>query len=142
MINVQDIESANWSLKLDGAAEGDGLGSVVQGFDDVAQCLTIICTTPKGTDPLRPLFAIDITSFIDLPLTRAIPVIVREMADAITNYEPRIVLIGITAAPVLDGPQAGAQVRVTIAWRLRLDADLNGQPVTRTTAVLIPWSFA
>lgn len=135
MINVQDIVAADWSMKLDGAVSGDGLGDVVQGIDDVNQCIVIICTTPKGTDPLRPLFAIDVTKYIDLPMTSAIPALVSEFADAITNFEPRVILIAINAVPILTGAQAGAQLKVLITWRLKLD---GSEP--RSTLVTIPWS--
>ena len=81
-----DITSADWSLALDatiGDVPGDGIGQVVQGVDDVDQCIQIICTTPMGDDPLRPTFAWDMGGIIDLPVTLAIPLLVAGLAAAI-----------------------------------------------------------
>jgi phage baseplate assembly protein W len=137
---LQQITSVDWSMALDatiGEGEGSGLGQVLQGIADVEQCLGIICTTPRGSDPLRPTFALDLLSFIDQPMNIAIPALVRELADAITTWEPRIILLAINATPNLTGPQAGAQMLVSIRWRL----NIQGSPV-KTTLVTIPWGGA
>jgi phage baseplate assembly protein W len=135
--SLSDITSADWSLKLDppGGMLGAALGQVVQGIDDVAQCIAIICTTPKGTDPLRPTFAIDLLSFIDQPMTTAIPDLVRAFADAITTWERRVILLSVGAVPDLIGSQAGAQLIVTVVWRLNI---ASSKP--QKTTVTIPWA--
>ena len=53
-ITLADITSADWSLEL------GTIGGVVQGIADVEQCLGIIVTTPRGSDPLRPTFGANI----------------------------------------------------------------------------------
>jgi Bacteriophage baseplate protein W len=116
-ITLADIQSADWSLKL------GAIGQVVQGVADVDQCIAIILTTPKGSDPLRPTFGADIWSFIDYPIDEALPAIVREITAAITAWEPRVQLLGVSALPVLDsGAQAGAQLSITVTWQLKLAA--------------------
>jgi phage baseplate assembly protein W len=57
----------------------------------IIQNINIILTTPKGSDPHRPLFGSNIWQFIDQPLT----VITRgrikaEIIEAIETWEPRV----------------------------------------------------
>lgn len=133
-ITLADITSADWSLEL------GTIGGVVQGIADVEQCLGIIVTTPRGSDPLRPTFGADIWRYIDFPIDEALPAIVRELTSAITMWEPRVNLISVTAQPVNDGSaQSGAHLDVTITWQLKL----GGAPSTiQTTTVTIPGAAA
>ncbi len=91
---LAEITSADWSLEL------GTIGGVVQGIADVEQCLGIIVTTPRGSDPLRPTFGADIWRYIDFPIDEALPAIVSELTSAITMWEPRVNLISVTAQPV------------------------------------------
>jgi phage baseplate assembly protein W len=129
-ITLADITSADWSLEL------GTIGGVVQGIADVEQCLGIIVTTPRGSDPLRPTFGADIWRYIDFPIDVALPAIVRELTSAITTWEPRVNLISVTAHPVNDGStQSGAHLDVTLTWQLAL----GGAPSpTQITTVTIP----
>jgi phage baseplate assembly protein W len=96
---------------------------VVQALQDVNQCIQIILTTPRGSDPLRPTFAIDLWQYVDYPIATATPAIVREVTEALLRWEPRIDLIGVTVAPVIDGSsQSGAHLSVAATWRLKLGA--------------------
>jgi phage baseplate assembly protein W len=121
-ITLADIASADWSLALDSpGAPGSGIGRVVQGINDVNQCIQIILTTPKGSDPLRPTFGADIWRYIDAPIDTAIPSIVREVTEAVTRWEPRVTVISIVATPVQGGDtQAGAHLNIAVTWRLKL----------------------
>jgi len=127
-VELADITSADWSLMLDSSspsqASGSGIGSVVQGIDDVRQCIAIILNTPKGSDPLRPTFGADLWQYIDFPVNAAIPAIVREITDAITLWEPRVKLLAISANLVPNDPSANvnAHLEVNIKWRLNLSA--------------------
>jgi len=133
-ITLADITSADWSLAL------GAIGEVVQGIADVEQCLGIIVTTPRGSDPLRPTFGADIWRYIDFPISRALPAIVSELTSAITIWEPRVKLVSVAAQPVLDGSaQSGAHLEVTINWQLNLG--VNASPVQATT-VTIPGAAA
>ena len=129
-ITLGDITSADWSLEL------GTIGGVVQGIADVEQCLGIIVTTPRGSDPLRPTFGADIWRYIDFPIDVALPAIVRELTSAITTWEPRVNLILVTAQPINDGStQSGAHLDVTLTWQLAL----GGAPSpTQITTVTIP----
>jgi phage baseplate assembly protein W len=137
-ITLADITSADWSMALDTqGVPGSGIGNIVQGLADVNQCIQIILTTSKGSDPLRPTFGADVRRYIDAPINAAIPAIVREVTEAILRWEPRVTLVSINAAPVLGGDaQAGAHLNIWVTWRLKLT--ING---TRTSPLAQPQSI-
>lgn len=94
MATLADIHSQDWSFSV------AGLGQVVEGIDDIAQCINIILATQKGTDPFRPNFGADILRFVDKPVNASIPGIIREMTEQIKLWEPRAKLTKIT--PTID----------------------------------------
>jgi phage baseplate assembly protein W len=87
--NIKTITSKNWQPKL------GAIGEVVENIDDINQCIEIIITTPKGSDPHRPEFGSNIHEYIDYPVNEAIPNIIREAIDAILMWEPRVTVSGI-----------------------------------------------
>lgn len=93
-MTLADITSQDWGISV------NGLGQVVQGIDDIAQCINTILVTQKGTDPFRPLFGADIISYIDKPVNTSIPGIIREIQEQIKLWEPRAKLTRIT--PEID----------------------------------------
>jgi len=127
-MTLEDITSADWSLALDTAGRpASGIGNVVQGVADVNQCVGIILTTPKGSDPLRPAFAADLWQFIDYPINSVLPAVVREVTQALTLWEPRIVIVSISAQPVIDSTaQSGAHLDIAVTWKLKLTTDGRG----------------
>jgi phage baseplate assembly protein W len=140
---LDDIVSADWSLALDTPGlPGSGIGNVVQGLADVNQCIRIILTTPKGSDPLRPTFGADVWRYIDSPLNSAVAAIVREVTEAIMRWEPRVTVVSVTASPVLGGEtQAAAHLDISVTWRLKLTARGPGTSPfgpAQSTAVAIP----
>jgi phage baseplate assembly protein W len=105
---------------LDSTAGGDsgsGIGQVVQAFADVHQCLKIIFGTIPGEDPFRPNFGCDLTSFLDIPLTAAIPAIVAAVTSAIQTWEPRITVESVAAEANQSIP---GQLLVTVTWKPNL----------------------
>ncbi len=130
-----NIQSADWSMMLDataGGAPGSGLGQLVQGLADVEQCMVIILTTPKGSDPLRPTFACDLWKYVDRPIDQALPAIVLEVTDALTLWEPRITVVSVNAQVLTDGSsQSGAKLAVTVVWQLKT----GGAQQTTTTTI-------
>ena len=125
VFSLADITSADWSLALDTPGfPGSGIRHVVQGVADVSQCIGIILSTPKGSDPLRPTFGADIWRYIDNSIDSAIPSIVREVSEAITLWEPRVTLIGVTAQPAQDdSTQSLAHLAVNVTWQLKLSTN-------------------
>jgi len=104
--SIHDIRSVDWSIALDHA------GEVVEGMDDIDQCLRTIIATPLGADPLRPLFGCDAWLHIDKPIDHARPLIVRDVVEALSRWEPRAVVLQVL---VEYEPPAGLRVR--IRWR-------------------------
>ena len=84
------LQPIHWSPKL-GVARNEPCEKVT-GVDDIAQCIRIILETPKGSDPLRPLFGSDAYLYLDRPLPATVPFIIREAWDAIATWEPRAVV--------------------------------------------------
>lgn len=133
-ITLADLQSTDWELKLDTPKQpGSGFGKVVQGLDDVSQCLLIICTTPQGSDPLRPTFGADLFSYIDLPIPQATAALITALTTAITQWEPRITLDSISTRLAPADAQYGAHLIVQISWSLKINA-LEGQ-----TTVSLPY---
>lgn len=88
-MEIQDIKSKDWAFSL------QGVGEVVQSLDDIRQCIYIILTTQKGTDPTRPDFGCGIYEYVDEPVNIALPNMKREIIQAIATYEPRAKIIRI-----------------------------------------------
>jgi phage baseplate assembly protein W len=135
---LADVTSADWSLALDqNASPGSGIGNVVQGVHDVNQCLQIILTTPKGSDPLRPTFGADVWRYIDAPMNAAIPAIVREVTEAILRWEPRVTVVSISATPISGGDtQGGAQLSIAVTWKLTLSAQGSPPSILAQTQIV------
>jgi len=87
---IQDIKATNWQLS------NVTIGQVVEGIDDIRQCIGIILTNTKGSDPLRPLFGSDIWRFIDNPVNTAVANISAEIIDCIGKWEQRIIIKELT----------------------------------------------
>lgn len=78
------VLSAWWSF-------GSGSG-IVQNADDIEQCLAIISSVARGSDPHRPGFASQVHEHLDKPIPDATPFVVRELIGAVRQWEPRIKL--------------------------------------------------
>lgn len=83
---IQDIKSTNWQLS------NVTIGEIAQGLDDIRQCIGIILTTTKSSDPFRPLFGSNIWQFIDSPINTAVANISAEIIDSIGKWEQRIII--------------------------------------------------
>lgn len=92
------------------ALGGDG---EVVGLDDLRQAIVIILKTPRGSDPLRPEFGSGIHRYIDYPVNRARPHLVRETVDAIRRWEPRLAVVRVLVSQAGD-----AGVKISVVFRL------------------------
>lgn len=81
---IDEIKATNWQLS------NQMIGQVVEGIDDIRQCIGTILTTTKGSDPMRLLFGSDIWQFIDNPVNTAVANISAEIIDSIGKWEPRV----------------------------------------------------
>lgn len=106
-VRVDEIVDRWWSPRL-----GEP-GRIVTDVADVAQCLSIIFNTPKGSDPHRPTFACETDELIDKPtnvIAERLPAVLIEAAEL---WEPRARIVGV---PVTIDQ---AQVTYSVLWRLR-----------------------
>ncbi len=86
MIRTDDIQALHWQPALFKP------GEIVTDLDDISQCFRLILTTPKGSDPHRPLFGSDLYKYLDNPVPEVVPLIIRETAGALALWEPRAVI--------------------------------------------------
>lgn len=125
---LEDVVTSDWSVRLDeDSTPGGGIGNIVQGLDDVEQCIRIVVTTPLGSDPLRPDFGCDIFGFLDRPLTTFRAHAVRAITDALRRWEPRCIVTSVLVDP---SAQAAGRVKITIVWRLDLSAPVIDRSTT------------
>lgn len=115
---VSDIRSTDWSLSLTSSND------LVQGVDDIRQCIYTICKTIPGSDPLRPLFGCNIYQFLDKPVNVAIPNAILTIIEAIGMWEPRVEVTAIS--PVIDG----GKVTFTILFQVLNTTDTGQVDVT------------
>lgn len=109
-VRLDEIAAADWSPRL-------GVpGAVAQGAEDVEQCIRILLGTPRGSVPHHPELGCDLWRYLDLPVDRARPFVVREVVDAVQRWEPRAQLVGVTASA--DPGDATALV-VDVTYRPR-----------------------
>ena len=102
---------SHWQIKLNGKLL---TGEIVSGLDDISQALRIILNTPRGSDPLRPLFGCNLIDYLDWPENEALAFIIREIFEAIGLWEPRINLYQVK-------PRRGelGQWIFTLSWQVK-----------------------
>lgn len=105
-IPYTSITAAHWQPALGTS------GEVVEGLSDIDQAIRIILTTPKGSDAHRPEFGSNIHLYIDWPVNRVTPHLVREAVDSIRQWEPRVSVVQVQVAV------EGSQVTLRVQWRV------------------------
>ena len=86
MANVKDTR--NWQVSITDPS------AIVEGIDDIAQCVYIILTTIPGSDPLRPTFGSDIYKYLDRPLETVKAKIIYAATEAVNRWEKRLEITG------------------------------------------------
>ena len=123
---ITTLKTPWWQPQL---GDHRAIGKIVTDVYDIEQCIQIILTTPKGTDPFRPEFAADFLSYIDWPIQKASPFIIRESVKAILTWEPRV---NVRSIRVQATRPEYASLVLEADWELRLDPK-----IARTTEVVI-----
>lgn len=90
-----------------------GRDGEVTGLDDLRQAIAIILRTPRGSDPLRPEFGSNLHLYIDYPVNRARPHLVRETVEAIRRWEPRLSVVRVAVSQ-----EGVAGVKIAVVFRL------------------------
>ncbi len=107
MTKLDEIKYVDWQCKL------NGIGDVAEGVEDINQCIAIILSTPKGSDPHRPTFGSDIIKYVDYPINIAKANIIRETIDALTLWETRI---NVNKTEIeIDG----TNILIKVEWNLK-----------------------
>jgi len=105
-------QAAHWQPAL-GRARLDG--ELVTGVNDIDQAVRIILATPPGSDAHRPQFGCRVRDYIDWPIERARPHIVREVVAALNRWEPRMRLERVQVEA--GSQQQPEHVMIRIVWR-------------------------
>lgn len=98
--------------------------TIVEGGDDIAQCVDAILNTIPGSDPLRPDFGSNVYQYVDRPINEVQPMLIYAIVTSISRWEKRLAVNkctiidnGIDGRKVnIDGVvvASAAQVRLTI----------------------------
>lgn len=88
------VTATDWSSKL------NDFGSIVEGVEDIQQCLAIILSTIKGSVPHRLDFGTEIYKYIDLPPQVAIPYLAYEVTSSLEKWEPRAIVDDVDIQPI------------------------------------------
>lgn len=124
------IPDLHWQMRLARSmGGGDVLGAILTGVDDVEQAIGTIILTEKGTVPGQPEKCTRLAPFIDRRPDYAIPNITREIFDAITLWEPRVIV-----ERVLITREDFDHWRFPVFWRLADDVTRE----VRQTITLLP----
>ncbi len=107
MTRLSDITAVHWQPEL-GSPD-----TIVMGIADIEQAIAIILRTPKGADPHRPEFGSNLRNYLDWPVERAIPHVVRESVEAIRRWEPRVDVVSVT--PTIDASHLTLRVVLRLA---------------------------
>lgn len=105
-ITYTSITAAHWQPALGTS------GEVVEGLRDIDQSIRIILTTPKGADAHRPDFGSDLHLYLDWPVNRVTPHLVRETVDALRRWETRISVVQVQVQI------EESHIRVRVQWRV------------------------
>lgn len=97
MQHKDTIPFEHWSLKVGRVDPASGqvvpfYGRIVTAVDDLHQSISNLILTPLGSVPTEPEKGCDIQPHIDRPAEIAIPNVTIAVWDALTMWEPRIVL--------------------------------------------------
>lgn len=117
MQNKATIPFQHWSLKvgrMDAVTRETApfWGDIASAVDDLHQSITNLILTPLGAVPTEPEMGCDLMPWIDRSMDVAIPNITRAIWDALSMWEPRIVLQDVQVAET-----AYARLGAEIYWR-------------------------
>jgi phage baseplate assembly protein W len=93
-------------------------GEVVQGDDDINQCLAVILMTLPGSVPHEPEFGCGLWEYIDRPVTEVQALLSGAAVRAIRRWEPRVEVMAVSFG--YSGDFSG--LRVEVRYRVIVSA--------------------
>ena len=81
---MKTTDARNWQISISDPQ------AIVEGIDDILQCVQVILTTIPGSDPLRPSFGADVYKYLDKPLATVKAPIIYAATEAVNRWEKRI----------------------------------------------------
>lgn len=116
---TEDFVGRGWAFPL--RLDSTGAFALSQGDDDVAESIRLILGTSPGERPMRPEFGCPIHELIfdtvDAGLAGRVGTLVEA---ALTRWEPRIDVLGVTASPDPAAPQI---LRIAVDYRIKSTND-------------------
>jgi uncharacterized protein len=106
--------------RLDWSLSRTGFGQIVQGANDISECILNCISNQKGSDPFRPDFGSDIWSWISAPITVAGPNMILAITQSVGRWEPRVKLqtVTYTYQEQYETPGVPAGYIFKIGWQL------------------------
>jgi phage baseplate assembly protein W len=86
-------DTRNWQVSINDP------GVIVEGAEDIAQCVYTILTTIKGSDPLRADFGSDVIKYLDRPANEVQSFLAYEVISALERWESRITVHKCSIVP-------------------------------------------
>jgi len=105
VVAYPEIQAAYWQPKL------AHLGEIVEDVDDIHQCIVVILTTQKGSDPYRPDFAVDLMASVDRPLSDVRARLISEILESIARWERRCRVLQVEVTATVAG-----KLSISVAW--------------------------
>ncbi len=65
-------------------------GVLLEGLEDLSQRVKLILETPKGSIPHDPEFGSEIYRYLDMPINRAKPFVIKEALKALKRWIPEL----------------------------------------------------
>lgn len=101
MIDKDKITHRHWSLKVaridpETGEAADVFGEIVTAVNDLSQSIANLILTQKGSVPTEPEKGVDTLAVIDRHPSVGIPLLTRDITDAIAMWEPRVVVQKVT----------------------------------------------
>jgi phage baseplate assembly protein W len=96
-------DTRNWQVSINDP------GVIVEGVEDIAQCVYTILTTIKGSDPLRVDFGSDVIKYLDRPVNEVQSLLAYEVISALEAWESRI---NVHKCNIVPNATAGSNIHI------------------------------
>lgn len=106
MTITEEQKTKNWQMS------SSAPGVIITDVDDINQSILNIIGTVKGSDPVNPLFGVDIMKYIDKPAQQVAPVLMKDILASINTWEKRVIVDKITYS--IDE----SHITFDIAWNM------------------------